>query len=163
MNLRIVSAVAVSLVAAATIPAHAQLVGTYNGTQANGQAISLTVVQGKKNAVDLSGLGLNIETTCPDKQAINQGDGIGFQPVPIPNPKFTFDLLANPELYIASTMLFDDATQSVKGTITAYVPALDTFTKKPKKSETCISKQTFTAKIGAPQTFHPGQPRTIIY
>ena len=163
MNRHILSALGVAALLATSVPAHAQLAGTYNGTQANGAAISLTVVQGKKSGFDLSGLGINIDTTCPDKQAINQGDGIGFAPVPIPNPRFTFNLLANPELYIATTMIFDDSQQSVRGTITAYVPALDTFTKKPKNSETCISQQKFTAKLGAPQTFHPGQPRTIIY
>ena len=142
--------------------AQAQLAGTYNGTQANGAAFSLTVTQ-KKTIFELSGLGVGITTTCPDSEKINEDTGIGFQPVPIPQPKFTFELLANPELYVKVAMLFDDATQSVSGTVTSFVPALDIFTKHPRKSETCVSTQTFTATLGAEAKMTGRKPRIVIY
>jgi hypothetical protein len=142
--------------------AQAQMVGTYNGTQANGATFSLTVTQ-KKNTFELSGLGVGITTKCPDGEAVNEDTGIGFEPVPIPQPKFTFELLANPELYVKVAMLFDDGTQSVSGTVTSYVPALDIFTKHPRKSETCISSQKFTATLGAEAKISNRKPKIVIY
>jgi hypothetical protein len=150
------------LVAAPVIGAHAQLAGTYNGTQANGATISLTVTQ-KNTKVELSGLGVGITTTCPDGEAIDEDTGIGFEPVPIPKPKFTFELLANPELYVKAVMKFDDATQSVSGMITSYVPALSKFTKHPRKSETCISAQSFTASLGGRAQTSGRKPKLVIY
>jgi hypothetical protein len=149
----------ITLATALPAAAQAQLVGTYNGTQANGAPISLTVT---KKTLDLSGLGVGITTTCPDAEKINENTGIGFQPVPIPKPKFTFELLANPELYVKAVMTFDDATKSVSGMITSYVPALDTFTKHPRQSETCISAQNFTASLGG-TIKTGGKPKLVIY
>jgi hypothetical protein len=59
----------ITLATALPAAAQAQLVGTYNGTQANGAPISLTVTQPKKT-LDLSGLGVGITTTCPDAEKI---------------------------------------------------------------------------------------------
>jgi hypothetical protein len=126
------------LVAAPVIGAHAQLAGTYNGTQANGATISLTVTQ-KNTKVELSGLGVGITTTCPDGEAIDEDTGIGFEPVPIPKPK------------------------SVSGMITSYVPALSKFTKHPRKSETCISAQSFTASLGGRAQTSGRKPKLVIY
>jgi hypothetical protein len=151
-----------ALTAWPVMQAHAQMAGTYNETQANGANFSLTVTQ-KKNTFELSGLGVGITTTCPDDEAINEDTGIGFEPVPIPKPKFTFELLANPELYVKAVMVFDDATQSVSGTVTSYVPALDEFTKHPRKSETCISSQPFTATLGAEAKTIGRKPKIVIY
>ena len=150
------------LIAVPFAGARAQLVGTYNGTQANGATISVTVTQ-KKNTFELSGLGVGITTTCPDGEKINEDTGIGFEPVPIPKPKFTFELLANPELYVKAVMDFDDATQSVSGKLTSYVPALDKFTTHPKRSETCISSESFTATLGTQVKTVGRKPRLVIY
>ena len=138
------------------------MAGTYGGTQGNGVTISLTVTQ-KKNSFELSGLGLGISTTCPDGEAVNENTGLGFAPVPIPQPKFTFELLANPELYVKAVMIFDDAAKTVSGMITATVPALDKFTKHPRRSETCVSAQSFTAKLGAQTAIPVRQPRLVVY
>ena len=163
MGTKLIAAAILCVFAAAPmIRANAQRVGTYSGTQANGATFSLTVTQ-KKKTFELSGLGVGITTTCPDGEKINEDTGIGFEPVPIPNPNFTFELLANPELYVKAVMTFDDATQSVSGTIASYVPALDKFTKKPKRSETCISAQSFTATLGAPVKVQPRPPLLVIY
>ncbi len=140
--------------------ASAQMVGTYSGSQANGAPITVTVEQNKKSLY-LSGVGIGIMTTCPDGEAVNENVGLGIEPIKIDAPKFSFKLLANPELYVSASMKFDNTAQSVAGTITAYVPALDEFTGRPKKSETCISKQKFTATLGAPEKAHP-KPKMII-
>jgi hypothetical protein len=142
--------------------ASAQQVGTYSGSQANGAPISITVEQ-HKTSLYLSGVGIGIMTTCPDGEAVNENVGLGIEPIKIDRPKFDFKLLANPELYVAASMKFDNATQSVAGTITAIVPALDEFTKHPKKSETCISKQGFTATLGAPEGVQAKPPKMVIY
>lgn len=142
--------------------ANAQLAGTYSGTEANGAPFSLTVIE-KNKVFELSGIGVGIMTTCPDGEKVDENTGVGFQPVPIPKPKFTFELLANPELYVKAVMTFDDATQSVSGTIKSYVPALDEFTKHPRKSETCLSSQAFTAVLGAPMKSEARTPRIVIY
>ena len=142
--------------------ASAQLVGTYSGTQANGAPISVTVEQ-HNTSLYLSGVGVGIMTTCPDGEAVNENVGLGIEPIRIARPNFAFKLLANPELYVSASMEFDNASQSVAGTITVYVPALDEFTKRPKKSETCISKQAFTATLGPPAKVPTKAPRMVVY
>jgi hypothetical protein len=164
MKLRIGSSTACFAAAAILCAgaAHGQMAGTYSGTQANGATFSLTVTQ-KKTSFELSGLGVGISTKCPDGEAIDEDTGLGFAPVPIPQPKFTFDLLANPELYVKVVMDFDDVAQTVSGKITATVPALDKFTQRPRRSETCISAQTFTAKLGAQAPVPVRTPRLVVY
>ena len=143
-------------------PAAAQLVGTYSGTQANGAPFSLTV-ESHNNKLYLSGLGIGITTTCPDGEAINENVGLGIEPIKIDSPKLTVKLLANPELYVSALITFDNATKSASGRVTAYVPALDEFTKRPKRSETCLSKQSFTASQNNPAEIHATPPRMVIY
>ena len=163
MGLKIVDVLAAgALLGLCSSHAMAQLVGTYSGTQANGATISITVEQ-HNTSLYLSGVGIGIMTKCPDGEPVDENVGLGIEPIKIKSDKFAFDLLANPELYVSASMIFDNATQSVSGTFTAYVPALKVFTKHPKKSETCISKEAFTATLGAPVKVHAGAPRMVIY
>ncbi len=163
MRLKIAGAVSLGvLLGVFAGKASAQMVGTYSGSQANGAPISITVEE-YKNSLYLSGVGIGITTTCPDGEKINENVGLGIEPIKIKGPDFSFKLLANPELYVTATMKFDNANQTVAGLFTAFVPALDEFTKRPKKSETCISKQNFTATLGPPDKVKSKAQKMVIY
>ena len=142
--------------------ANAQMAGTYSGVQANGAPITLTVTVNDGKTY-LSGFGVGINTTCPDGEAINENVGIGFEPERLREPHYVFTLLANPELFVNAPFTFHNDKNTVSGLVTTYVPALDTFTGRPKKSETCKSSQTFTATLGTGQAVTQGRPKLVIY
>jgi hypothetical protein len=153
---------AAAFIIATPFAAGAQTPGTYSGFQANGAPISLTV-EAHNDKLYLSGFGVGITTTCPDGEPINENVGVGFEPKRLQNPHFVFKLLANPELYIDAPVTFDNGNNTVSGTVTTFVPALDTFTGKPKKSETCKSSQSFTATLGQLPSIAHGKPKLVIY
>ena len=163
MKRKIMGALSIGAIACAfACQAEAQLVGTYTGTQANGAPFSLTVEQ-HKTSLYLSGIGIGIMTSCPDGEPIDENVGLGIEPIKIHGPKLTVKLLANPELYVFASISFDNATKSASGMVTAYVPALDAFTKHPRRSETCVSKQSFTTSQNNPVQEHTAPPRMVIY
>ena len=60
----------------ASSPARAQRVGTYNGVQANGQPISLTVSRYQGQLI-VESINVQVQTTCRDGQSLEIDTGYG--------------------------------------------------------------------------------------
>lgn len=145
--------------------AGAQSVGSYAGTQANGQSINFTVSTNSTNGnPEITSVGFGIVATCSNGSTITTGIGTGAS-TDVVNGKATVTLSAYNIYYVLSLRFL--ASNSATGAITAEIPALASSLGAPKKALLCkTGKQTLSATLGGSGSgivTHAAPPRALVY
>lgn len=131
-----------ALAAAFATPAAAQIAGTYTGTSADGQAVTVYVgTDPYTSQTAIIGAGIYFVAHCKGNTGTVLTSGIGYDP--------NEDLVGNQVTVnfdtsnIASTftLTFNDSTSSATGFIETAAPDLYPSGIKPKKALFCVSKK----------------------
>jgi hypothetical protein len=141
--------------------ARAQAVGSYAGTQQNGQDINFTVTTDTNTGnPEITAVGFGIAATCTNGSTVNTGLGTGAS-TDIVDGKATikFD---NYEYYFVLAVKFG-AGNTATGSLTVDLAALVASSGPPKKAVLCrTGKQSFTASLSS-QDRPAAAPHIVIY
>jgi hypothetical protein len=145
-------------------PAAAQVVGTYTGTQANGQGISITVgTDTNTNSLAITNVGLGFTGTCrPGGSTFNTGWGLGGTQDFTGN---TVDYLYSfGYFYTTGKFTFHNSSNTVTGYITSVTPTFAPVNSgAPTKSVFCVAgRQTFTATLGTSAKVTPPSTAPVL-
>jgi hypothetical protein len=137
--------------------AFAQTAGTYSGTTADGNPISMTVM-GSGSDYAVTGFTLNYTADCAHSGSSLFGNFASGANFPLTNGAADFSLTVFQSVYTFGSLHFV-GNHTIKGTITTDQAAFDPGSTPPKRAEFCESpKQAFTMDKGAPadaQTLKP--------
>jgi opacity protein-like surface antigen len=135
-----------ALAAGLASPAAAQVLGTYTGTSADGNGVSVTVgTDPNNNDLAITGASVGFSAPCKGSTGFVLDTGWGFNPnADIVNGKVTVNYDFS---YLSSTitLTFNNNTNTASGFITDISPTLYVVGPKPKKALFCESaKQAVT-------------------
>jgi hypothetical protein len=131
-----------ALAAAFASPAAAQVAGTYAGTSADGQSVTVYVgTDPITSNLAIVGAAIFYNAPCKGKTGTVLTSGIGYNPNTDLNGNMVtvdFDI---PSIASNFTLTFDNDTNTATGTIQTFAPNLYPAGVLPKKSLFCVSKK----------------------
>jgi hypothetical protein len=137
--------------------AFAQTAGTYSGTTADGNPISMTVMGSGSNYA-VTGFTLNYTADCAHSGGSIDGNFASGANFPLTNGAADFSLIVFQAVDSFGSLHFV-GNHTIKGTLTTDQATFDPGSTPPKRAEFCQSpKQAFTLEKGAPasaQTLKP--------
>jgi hypothetical protein len=139
---------AAGLALGASGAAFAQTAGTFSGTTADGNPISMTVM-GSGSDYTVTGFTLNYTADCAHSGSSLFGNFASGANFPLTNGAADFSLTVFQSVYTFGSLHFV-GNHTIKGTITTDQAAFDPGSTPPKRAEFCESpKQAFTMDKGA--------------
>jgi len=135
----------------------AQTAGTYTGTSADGQAISLVVGLDSNSVLAVTGASISYVAPCKGGSAPTLYTGWGFGTDTVITAHKATMTATDPFFYIVADMHFSGS--NVSGFITSRSPYLDPANTPPVRADFCESpKQAFSATLGATGPDAPALP-----
>ena len=164
----LIAPLAFGVVGLLPVAASAQKVGTYTGTSADGQSISITIgTDSNTGLLQVQGWNYGIASACSGGTTFNTAWGLGTDGTgnDLDGATGTYK---NAYIYVYVTSTFRFVRNEIIGTLASYTPTFAPVASgRPTKAIFCTSKnQKFTATFVEPSTVEESplvQPRALSY